>query len=60
MLNWEFEVLVRNNKDYNDSFNNNIWFNKAIMALLANKEEINIKDTLDMIHRLAIVLKETK
>ena len=56
MTNWELEILVKKNKDYNDSFKNNPWFNKAIMALLTNKEEVTIEDMLDMIHRLTTLM----
>lgn len=55
----EFQDLIRNNEKYYEKFKNDPWFNKAIMALIANKKydgEITVEDMLDMMCRLLEVM----
>lgn len=59
----EFQRLIRANEEYSKRFYNNIYFNKAIMALLANKEyggDISVKDVLDILCKMVdLLLPET-
>jgi len=55
----DFQMLIRTNKEYNDKFNNDVYFNKIIMALLANKEykgEITVEDMLDMLCKVVTIM----
>jgi len=52
MSNFELEKLITENKEYHNSFKNNVWFNNSIMMLLANDKDIDIKMVLEVVHRL--------
>lgn len=58
MTNYGLEILVRENKNYTHSFENNPWFNKSIMALLSNHKDVIIVDMFDIIHRLSLIIND--